>query len=186
MSDNLLLQYELLTVEDWHELATPRCELLYGLEYPLRTKSTPADHDELCARLIVTLTDQLQNQPNKNRDSRCVVRAEGPVVRINVTTAFMPDVSIECNRREEIMHPMQVEPCVVFEVLSPTTAKYDREIKAPAYAAHPSIQYVVLVDSVHQYCIVMSGDQTFQESGRVHLHMPNGILKLDVQELFKS
>lgn len=61
-----------------------------------------------------------------------------------------PDIAIYCDPRDigpeaEDKHRLH-HPKVVFEILSPSTAKRDRTIKVAEYKALPSITAIVLVD----------------------------------------
>ena len=71
----------------------------------------------------------------------------GSAVRIEVAENRIryPDVVVTCT------HPLPLEtdilpsPVAVFEVLSPSTAAFDRTVKAAEYAATPSIQVHVML-----------------------------------------
>jgi len=91
--------------------------------------------------------------PNLSDD--CTAYAAGPLVKVDETTAFVPDVLIECQRSGGL-GPMYIEPSIVFAVLSPSTKTYDRTTKLQRYINDvDSICEVVIVDpeseSVEQF-----------------------------------
>ena len=59
---------------------------------------------------------------------------------------FYPDVMVTCSATDQI-HPMsKSEPKLIVEVLSHSTAAYDRGLKFGYYRALPSLQEYVLID----------------------------------------
>ncbi len=79
-----------------------------------------------------------------------------------------PDVSIICDRRDLDADPNQTQamrfPAVVFEVLSPSTAKLDRGEKLEEYKAIASISTIVIVDPGNMTVRVMRrSDGSFHE-----------------------
>jgi Uma2 family endonuclease len=56
-----------------------------------------------------------------------------------------PDASVVCGASDESSD--LIEPVIVFEVLSPSTALTDRRVKAPEYAAVPSIMAYVMLET---------------------------------------
>jgi Uma2 family endonuclease len=71
--------------------------------------------------------------------------AHGPELKV-ITTGRVryPDASAVWNRSD--VSDDAIEPAVVFEVLSPSTALTDRRVKAIEYAAVPSILVYVLLE----------------------------------------
>ena len=82
------------------------------------------------------------------RNQEC--RAYGPDVRIRVSNRMYtyPDVTIVCGKpiladeRQDVL----LNPTVIFEILSPSTEKYDRGLKLQHYRAIESLQDYILVD----------------------------------------
>ncbi|HEY8972036.1 MAG TPA: Uma2 family endonuclease [Puia sp.] len=60
-----------------------------------------------------------------------------------------PDISVVCGEPETLGNDdwNLLNPCVIFEVLSPSTRVYDRGIKFGLYKEIPSLQEYVLLDS---------------------------------------
>ena len=79
---------------------------------------------------------------------RCTVCSPDQRVTVGATGAsFYPDVVVVCGPWEldEDRHGV-TNPALVAEVLSPSTERYDREEKAPAYRQIPEVGDVLLVD----------------------------------------
>ncbi|SJM91096.1 conserved hypothetical protein [Crenothrix polyspora] len=59
---------------------------------------------------------------------------------------YYPDVMLVCNRQDEGEYFKQL-PCLIAEVLSPSTNKVDRREKLWAYQKIPSLRYYLLVSA---------------------------------------
>jgi Uma2 family endonuclease len=71
--------------------------------------------------------------------------AYGPDLKVLTTGRIRyPDASVVCTASDEDSD--LIEPTVVCEVLSPTTALTDRRVKALEYAAVPRIQVYLLLE----------------------------------------
>ena len=68
-------------------------------------------------------------------------------VYISETRYFHPDVIVTCDPRDRGTVQAIQSPCLVVEVLSPTTELTDRTWKLKNYRAHPTIEEYVLADS---------------------------------------
>ena len=70
-------------------------------------------------------------------------------MKLNVATAnqyFYPDVMVTCSAIDQANPLIKSEPKLIIEVLSPSTAAYDRGLKFGYYRALPTLQEYVLVD----------------------------------------
>ena len=70
-------------------------------------------------------------------------------MKLNVAAAnqyFYPDVLVTCSPLDQANATVKSEPKLIVEVLSPSTAAYDRGLKFGYYRALPSLQEYVLVD----------------------------------------
>ena len=59
---------------------------------------------------------------------------------------FYPDVLVTCAPQDRISPKVKREPCLIVEVLSPSTAAYDRGEKFAQYRAIRSLHEVVFID----------------------------------------
>lgn len=70
-------------------------------------------------------------------------------MKLNVATAnqyFYPDVMVTCSATDQANPLIKSEPKLIIEVLSPSTAAYDRGLKFCCYRAIVSLQEYVLID----------------------------------------
>lgn len=99
------------------------------------------EHARLAASVVAALGQKLAGK-------RCAVFSEALRVRALATGfAGYPDVTVVCGELErdpENAHTV-TNPSVVVEVLSPSTAEYDRGEKLEHYKRIPSLQHVVFV-----------------------------------------
>lgn len=87
------------------------------------------------------------------RGSSC--RAYGSDVKLRVEAAdcfFYPDVMVTCSAADLQDRLIKREPSLVVEVLSPSTAAYDRGDKFASYRQLPSLQEYLLVDVDSRRC----------------------------------
>jgi Uma2 family endonuclease len=70
-------------------------------------------------------------------------------MRLHVAAAnsyFYPDVLVTCSALDQASAMVKTEPKLIAEVLSPTTAAYDRGLKFGHYRTLPSLEEYVMVD----------------------------------------
>jgi Uma2 family endonuclease len=77
-------------------------------------------------------------------DGPCEVSMEGVRLRINQKRHYYPDVMVCCDEPED--SHSQSTPCLIAEVLSPTTSAIDRGEKRLMYMALPSVRHLLLID----------------------------------------
>lgn len=79
---------------------------------------------------------------------RCKVRNSDAKVGITEMGPFTyPDVSVSCDQRDRTAQQFTRYPCLIVEVLSPSTEAYDRGGKFALYRRLESLQEYVLVGS---------------------------------------
>jgi Uma2 family endonuclease len=82
-------------------------------------------------------------------------RVYGIDVKLRVEAAdcfFYPDLMVTCSTRDAADRLVKREPVLVVEVLSPSTAAFDRGDKFADYRELPSLQEYLLVDVTRQRC----------------------------------
>jgi Uma2 family endonuclease len=70
-------------------------------------------------------------------------------MRLQVAAAnsyFYPDVLVTCSAKDQASPLVKTEPKLIIEVLSPSTAAYDRGLKFSHYRSLASLQEYVLID----------------------------------------
>lgn len=63
----------------------------------------------------------------------------------SINTYYYPDVIVSCNQKDKAFHNFLRYPCLIIEVLSPTTEAFDRGDKFADYRKLPSLEEYVLV-----------------------------------------
>lgn len=83
-----------------------------------------------------------------NLKGRCKVRNSDAKVGLSVDGPFTyPDVSVSCDPGDRTASQYIQHPCLIIEVLSPSTESYDRGGKFALYRRLESLQEYVLVES---------------------------------------
>jgi len=105
-------------------------------------------HNRLVTRLLALLEFCLA-------DTECLVFSPDQLVHLPECERFVyPDVSVVCKKPEYVTSPgglrALVNPAIVIEVLSESTANYDRGEKFDCYRTLPSFEQYVLVDSTRR------------------------------------
>ena len=98
------------------------------------------------ARLQRNLLFELQSAL---RDTGCEAFTSDMRVRVPATRMYAyPDVTVICGKPvlSDEQQDILLNPVVIFEVLSPTTEKYDRGLKFQHYRAIESLKDYILVD----------------------------------------
>lgn len=125
-----------LTVDEF--LAWERAqELRYEFDgiQPIAMTGGSRQHSRIQTRLVVALGTRVKPP--------CEVHGSELKI-VTPTKVRYPDASVVCNdvtRDEDV-----IDPTVVFEVLSPSTALTDRRVKPFDYAQVPSIQVYVILE----------------------------------------
>jgi Uma2 family endonuclease len=137
-----LPKYPIMDVEDYLILdrnsKNARYEYLDGELRMLVGGSTY--HSAIIANLIGILTGRLENSP-------CWVFNTDIRLQLSESRYVHPDVTVSCDERDQELDDMIHYPCLVVEVLSPTTEANDRGEKFSYYQECPTIQDFVLADS---------------------------------------
>ena len=81
-------------------------------------------------------------------DSECVVLTSDARVKIQASEKYVyPDVSVTCDERDQNTPQYISYPCLIVEVLSPSTEAYDRGKKFKLYQRSSTLIDYVLVDA---------------------------------------
>lgn len=99
-----------------------------------------ANHDTIKSNMQRILWNLL-------RGSACRVYSSDMKVFISETRYFHPDVIVTCDPHDRGTVQAIKSPCLVVEVLSPSTELVDRTWKLQNYRTHPTIEEYVLIDS---------------------------------------
>jgi Uma2 family endonuclease len=120
----------------WEQTQTDRYEFWDG-EVVAMSGGT-RNHNRVSANFFRLLDDALN-------DRRCEVYVNDVKVQIEPNRKFFyPDVVVTCDEGEDDPSLVQF-PCLIIEVLSPSTEGYDRGIKFAQYRRSATLQEYVLV-----------------------------------------
>jgi len=149
-----------------------RHEFLDGLVYAMAGESP--DHSTICFNLAAIIGSQITNKP---------CRGFSPNMKVRTGAGGLyayPDLMIVCS--EPKFHDehgdVLLNPTVIFEVLSPSTEKYDRGEKSLRYRTQiESLQDYVLVSQdrlrIEHYHRELDGEWSMNEASG-----PGGVLSL--------
>ncbi|MDC0831450.1 Uma2 family endonuclease [Geitlerinema sp. CS-897] len=104
------------------------------------------NHHAITANLHLILGNHL-------RDTGCRAFVEGMKTHIEANNVFYyPDIVVTCDDRDRPSDDPYISyPCLIIEVLSPSTERFDRTEKFADYRAIPSLSEYVLVASDRQH-----------------------------------
>jgi Uma2 family endonuclease len=127
----------------WEQTQTDRYEFWDG-EVVAMSGGTRS-HNRVSANFFRLLDDALSGGTHPERNRRCEVYINDVKVQIEPNRKFFyPDVIVTCDQKED--DPILVQfPCLIIEVLSPSTEGYDRGIKFAQYRRSATLQEYVLV-----------------------------------------
>jgi Uma2 family endonuclease len=109
-------------------------------------------------------------------------------VRVGDETFYYPDVMFTCEQNTDSY--FKAAPCVVIEVISPSTARIDQNEKRYAYTEHETVQLYLLIDSRKQavtgYYRTKQGwqERVFQEEDMVPV--PCADIELSLEDIYQQ
>ena len=112
-----------------------RWELIYGIPYAMAPAPTQY-HQSLNTKIVTELTNKLENCKN----CKATIYVDW---KIDNDTVLEPDALVICKPFEETPYITKA-PSVIFEILSPSTAKKDRELKYRIYEKE-GVKYYIIV-----------------------------------------
>jgi len=122
---------------EWEEQQPIKYEYVNGYVYAMAGGTIPHN------RIAVKLTTALENHLG---DKRCFVLSGDVKIGISEQGPFhYPDVMVTCDDRDRRAIKMVRYPCLIVEVLSPSTEAYDRGDKFTHYRRISTLKEYVLV-----------------------------------------
>ena len=126
----------------WEETQPERNEYIAGEVFAM--VDVRQSHNVATGNLYNVLRRELKGSP-------CRVFIESVKTRVEAADCFFyPDVVVSCDPRDRLTPEYLSHPLLVVEVLSDSTAAYDRGAKFAAYRKLDSLQDYVLVDVAAQ------------------------------------
>lgn len=131
-----------LTVDEflrWEDGTDTRYQLISG--FPLAMAPPAPAHGRLAARLSGRIDAALAGR------SPCFVQSEAGIVRPDRNdTCYVADLAVSCTELRADDRLIR-DPILIVEVLSPSTAAFDRQTKVADYRQIASVQEILLIDS---------------------------------------
>ena len=128
----------------WDETQTVRHEFVAGGVYSMA--GAEERHVTASGNVYVALRNHLRGSPCRTFIVDMKLRVEP------ADCFFYPDVMVTCGAADATDPRVKREPVLLVEVLSPTTAAYDRGEKFAAYRMLPSLREYLLVDPQSRRC----------------------------------
>jgi Uma2 family endonuclease len=160
-----------------------RYELIDGVVYDM-TGSTP-EHSVISSNIEVLLREQIgMNGPCRtHRDQYVAIPGKSPVV---------PDVVLTCDRgdwdKDKRLKPFMIQsPLIVFEVLSPSTERYDRIEKFARYMRCSTLEVYILVSQDEKHVEVYRRSMNWKQerfSARQTIKLEQLDLELSVESIY--
>ncbi|NES68496.1 MAG: Uma2 family endonuclease [Okeania sp. SIO2D1] len=123
---------------EWEIQQPLRYEYFNGEVFAMAGGTLP--HADIALNLATLLREPLRGRCKvRNSDAKVGITDEGPFT--------YPDLSISCDERDRTARQFIRYPCVIIEVLSPSTEAYDRGGKFALYRRLSTLQEYVLVSS---------------------------------------
>ncbi len=123
----------------WEEQQQCRHEYIDGEIYAM-TGGT-LNHGRIALNFGALLKNHLRGSGCQTGNSDCRVNIQG------LNDYVYPDLSVTCDLRDRTATQFISYPCLIVEVLSPSTEAYDRGNKFRMYRRNPILKDYVLVDA---------------------------------------
>ena len=155
LPDRLLMSYEEYLA--WESTQEMRHEYFNG-EVIVKAGGTKT-HNRVSLNFFKILDDFLSNSLG---DRQCEVYIADVKVQVEPSRKyFYPDVVVTCDDRDRDPQ-LVLFPCLIIEVLSPSTEAYDRGFKFSQYRKFDSLQEYVLVQAEQPIVEVFQRNQDHQ------------------------
>ena len=145
---------------EWEAQQELRYEYFDGDVFAMTGGALP--HADIALNIASILREPLRG--------RCKVRNSDAKVGITETGPFVyPDISVSCHELDRTAQQFTRYPCLIVEVLSPSTEAYDRGGKFALYRRLASLQEYVLVSAETKSVEVFRRNQDGTWSFRPHI-----------------
>jgi Uma2 family endonuclease len=175
-----------MTVDDylfWEDGTDTRYELIGGIVVAMAPPMPR--HGILSVRLGGSIDAALRSR------RPCNAQSEAGIVRPDRDdTCYIADLAVTCD-------PIQLDdrlirnPVLIVEILSPSTAAFDRQTKVPDYRQIPSVQEILLIDSESVFAELLrrEGDRWVTEiiqGPAARLSLSSVPLRIPMAELYEG
>lgn len=167
----------------WEEKQLGKHEYIDGQLYAMSGGSV--NHSRIAVRLTTLLSNHLENNGCETGNSDLRVNIAG------TQNYIYPDASVTCDERDKTTLQYITYPCLIVEVLSPSTESYDRGGKFRMYRKNPVLQDYLLVSStsieIDLYRKNEAGDWTivnYQSGDTIELKSVN--LSFPIEQIYRN
>ena len=142
-----------MTVDDflhWEDGTDTRYELVGGFAFAMAPPEP--SHSRLAGRLGGAIDAALRSR------RACAMHPEAGIARSDQSdSCYTADIAVTCEalRREDRLIR---NPILIVEVLSPSTAAFDRQTKVADYRQIPSVEEILLIDSESVFAEMLRRD----------------------------
>jgi Uma2 family endonuclease len=135
-------QQSYMTVEEYFELCLSDSDMRY--EYIDGQVTMLAGGSLNHARIAANVNGMLRNML---RGGPCQAFTSDAILQVSKSRYVLPDIAVTCDERDHQDNQYLQYPCLLFEVLSPSTEAADRGRKFTYYRNLPTIREYVLINS---------------------------------------
>ena len=128
----------------WDDTQAERREFVRGEVFAM--SGVEERHNTVSLNIVMALRNHLRGTPYRSFMSDVKLRVEA------ADCYFYPDVMVTCSAEDTRDTKIKRHPVLVVEVLSPSTAAYDRGAKFADYRRLPSLAEYLLVDTESRRC----------------------------------
>jgi len=164
-------KYSIMDVEDYLLLdrnsKNARYEYIDG-ELRMLAGGSPY-HSAIIANLTVAIGKFLEDSP-------CWIYNSDVQFQLSETRYYHPDVTVSCDEHDHEADDAIQYPCLIIEVLSPSTEATDKGEKLRYYQGYPTIQEYIIVDSLSKYIEAYHREE---DGWKFHTYGPGSIVKLE-------
>ncbi len=138
----MIAQPSLITPKEyleWEEQQPIKYEYINGQVFAMTGGTIP--HNDITLNLASALKNHL-------RGKRCKVQMADAKVGVSENGPFhYPDIMVSCDSRDQKARQVIYHPCLIVEVLSPSTESFDRGKKFENYRRIDTLKEYVLIDA---------------------------------------
>ncbi|MDF5718452.1 MAG: Uma2 family endonuclease [Rhizonema sp. NSF051] len=124
---------------EWEEQQLVKYEYINGEVFAMTGGTIP--HNDIALNLASALKNHLRGKGCKVQmaDAKVGISPQGPF--------YYPDVMVSCDPRDQRMRKVIYHPCLIVEVLSPSTEAFDRGQKFRHYRRIDTLKEYILIDA---------------------------------------
>ena len=185
---SVLAAQDLVSIEEYLKgelVSEQKHEYLGGIVHAMAGGSTR--HNTISVNALVTLANKLAGSACRPFNSDMKIK----LTLQNQIRFYYPDVHVTCQPTEN-HETYQDQPCVIVEVLNPSTQRIDQGEKREAYLAIPSLQTLILLDQDRIYAHVdqrsspLGFERCFYQAAEDEIPLPSLDTSITLGDLYQG